>query len=346
MATSDELRERAAALVPARILEYVEHGADVGITAAEAALAWQQVRFVPRIFRDVRSVQLSTSFLDLEAQVPWGIAPSTLQRRVHPGGEMTMARAAAEAGSPMVVSSNAGTSFADIAATGVDFWVQCYLTQNRELSLPLLDRAVQAGARALVLTVDTPVVSTKLTSSGRSVWELVPDNELRVNFDAGHDSLPGSEKAADLGAADVAWLTERTGLPVVLKGVLHPTDATYGLEAGARAIWVSNHGGRQLDRAVSTAQALPAVAAAVAGRAPVYVDGGLRSAHDILAALALGANACFLGRLPLWALAQGDVGLADMHATLSAGLSQALALLGAATPAEARGRVAMGVHPL
>lgn len=333
----DGFRERAGAVVPERILEYVDHGSAAGVSAAEAPLAWETLRFRPRVLRDVTHVDLTTRFLDLSARVPWGIAPSTLQRRIHPGGEVVMAGAAAAAGSPMVVSSNAGSTFNDIAATGVDFWVQCYLTQDRALCLPLLERAVAAGARALVLTVDTPVVSTKHTASGREVWELVPAEELRVNFEPGHDRRPGAAKATDLTAADLAWLGESTGLPVVVKGVLHAEDASAAADAGAAAVWVSNHGGRQLDRAVPTAHALPEVVAGVAGRVPVYVDGGLRSPHDLLAALALGADACFLGRLPLWALAEGVEGLTRMHDGLRTGLTEALRLAGADTPRAARG---------
>lgn len=333
----DGLRDRAGALVPERILEYVDHGAADPTAAAEAPSAWAAVRFRPRIFQDVTAVDLATEFLDIQARVPWGIAPSTLQRRIHPHGEVAMAAAAAEAGSPMVVSSNAGSTFADIAATGVDFWVQCYVTQDRELCLPLLERAVAAGARGIVLTVDTPVVSTKHTASGRPVWELVPADELRVNFDAGHDDRPGAEKAGDLSAADVVWLAERTGLPVVLKGVLRGDDAELAVHAGAAAVWVSNHGGRQLGRAIPTAHALPEVAAAVAGRVPVYVDGGLRTPLDLLAAFALGADACFLGRLPLWALAQGEDGLRELHHRLHRDLTEALMLVGAPDPRAARG---------
>ena len=216
----------------------------------------------------------------------------------------------------MVVSSNAGTRFAEIGATGVRWWLQVYLPEHRDLAEPMLDRAVEAGAAAVVLTVDTPVVGTKYVAD-RPVWDTVDPADLRVNFDPDYDALPGSRKARDLGPGDIAWLAERTGLPVVVKGVLHPDDARRCVDAGAAAVWVSNHGGRQLDRAMTTAAALPAVVAAVRGRAQVYVDGGLRSGLDILAALALGADAAFLGRLPIYALVDGERGVARMHAELA-----------------------------
>ena len=216
-----------------------------------------------------------------------------------------MAQATAAAGTVLVVSSNAGTTFADIASTGVRWWLQAYLPADRTLAEPMLARAVDAGAEAVVLTVDTPVVATKYAAGDQVVWDVVDPELLRVNFDPGYEDAPGAEKALDLGPHDLVWLAEQTGLPVVAKGVLRPDDARRCVQAGAAAVWVSNHGGRQLDRAASTASCLPAVVAAVEGAAQVYVDGGIRSGLDVLAALALGADAVFLGRLPLYALVEG-----------------------------------------
>jgi 4-hydroxymandelate oxidase len=188
----------------------------------------------------------------------------------------------------------------------------------------------------VVLTVDTPVVGTKYVAE-RSVWDTVDPADLRVNFDAGYDPLGGGRKARDLGPDDIAWVAELTGLPVVAKGVLHPDDARRCIESAASAVWVSNHGGRQLDRTMTTASALPAVVAAVQDRGEVYVDGGIRSGLDVLAALALGADAAFLGRLPLYALAEGEEGVARLHTELAAQVSESLRLAGCRTPAEACG---------
>jgi 4-hydroxymandelate oxidase len=165
-----------------------------------------------------------------------------------------------------------------------------------------------------------------------------------VNFDPLHDDQPGSGKATDLGPHDLDWLAERTGLPVVVKGVLRPEDARRCVQAGAAAVWVSNHGGRQLDRAASTASCLPDVLAAVDGAAQVYVDGGLRSGLDVLAALALGADAAFLGRLPLFALTEGEDGVARMHAELLDQLLEALRLGGCRSVADTRG-IVQGLPP-
>jgi 4-hydroxymandelate oxidase len=199
----------------------------------------------------------------------------------------------------------------------------------------MLDRAVAAGAEAVVITVDTPVVSTRYVD-GASVWETLDPAMVRVNFDPGYDEQPGAEKALDLGPHDIGWVAGRTGLPVVVKGVLRPDDARRSVQAGAAAVWVSNHGGRQLDRAAATAECLPDVRDAVQGGAEVYVDGGVRSGLDILAALALGADAVFLGRLPLLALVDGENGVAALHHELLAQTLEALRLAGCRTAADTR----------
>jgi 4-hydroxymandelate oxidase len=248
-----------------------------------------------------------------------------LQRAADPRGEVAMAAACAAAGSRMVVSSNATATFPEIAATGVQWWLQAYLPQQRDLALPMLEAAVEAGAQAVVLTVDTPVVGTKYDAGEGTVWDTVPEEWIGVNLGPAADA----PKARDLGPADIGWLHDVTGLPVVTKGVLHADDARRAVDAGAAAVWVSNHGGRQLDRVASTAQCLPAVVDAVEGQAEVYVDGGVRSGTSALAALALGARACFLGRWPLYALATGgEEGVGRLLAGLTAELEEALLLAG------------------
>jgi len=329
------LEESARRSLPPEVFEYVSQGAREGVTAAAATAAWRSVRFRPRVLGGAVDVDLRVRLLGEELAVPWGIAPTTLQRTVHAEGELATARATAEAGALMVVSSNAGTPFAEIAGTGVRWWLQAYLPTDRELAGPMLDRAVAAGAGAVVLTVDTPVVATKYVAD-QAIWASVDPGTVRVNFDPGHEA-PAADKARDLGVGDLAWLRERTGLPVVVKGVLRGDDARRCAEAGAAGVWVSNHGGRQLDRVVATAEALPEVAAAIEGRAEVYVDGGARTGLDVLAGLALGAQAVFLGRLPLYALVEGPDGVSRMHAELREQVGEALLLAGCGTPREARG---------
>ncbi|MFB9315028.1 alpha-hydroxy acid oxidase [Nocardioides plantarum] len=335
------LEDRARLRLPAPVFEYVAQGARDGHTTAAAPGSWRQWPLHPHVLRDVTRVDPGTVVLGRTTAVPFGVAPTTLQRAIHPDGELAIARAVAAADGLMVVSSNAGTTFADLATTGVRWWVQCYLPADRTLALPLLRRAVEAGADAVVLTVDTPVVGTKYSTDpqGTVIWDVVDPSMLRVNFDPGYDDAPGSEKALDLGPHDIDWLRSTTGLPVVVKGVLRGDDAVRAVDAGASAVWVSNHGGRQLDGAVSTASALPGVVAAVHGRAQVYVDGGIRTGIDVVTALALGADHVFLGRLPLWALVDGEHGVRETLSELRDQTLETLRLTGAATVPDTRGLV-------
>jgi len=332
----DGLQHDAELALPAPVFRYFRQGAREGLTSAEARAAWRHHRFAPHTLRDVTEVDTATLLLGRGLSAPVGIAPTTLQRAAHPDGELAVARATAEAGSLMVVSSNAGTTFSDIAATGVRWWLQAYLPSDRSLATDLLSSAVAAGAEAVVLTVDTPVVGTKYDGVGATVWDDLETDVLRVNFPAGYDDQPGSHKATNLSAGDIAWLHEQTGLPVVVKGVLRPDDARSCAQAGAAAIWVSNHGGRQLDRTLPTAEALPAVVSALEGQTEVYVDGGISNGLDVLTALALGADCAFVGRLALWALVQGHDGVLRMHLELRAELEEAMRLAGVAHTADTR----------
>jgi len=247
----------------------------------------------------------------------------------------------------MVASSNGGTPFADLGKTGARWWVQAYLPQDRNLAAPLLERAVEGGAEAVVLTLDTPVVGTKYAAGEQIVWDVIDDGILQVNFDAGYAQAAGADKATDLGERDLAWLAETTGLPVVVKGVLRGDDARRCVDAGVAAVWVSNHGGRQLDRAASTASSLPGVVEAVGGAVEVYVDGGVRSGLDVLAALSLGADAVFLGRTPLLALVDGEAGVARALDELRDELVEAMRLAGCAAVPDTRGiAVDRGENPL
>lgn len=329
----EALEEEARRVLPPATFAYYRQGARDGVSAAEAVDAWTSVRLVPRVLQDVRTVSLASSVLGRTAALPIGVAPTTLQRAAHPDGEVAMATACATAGVPMVLSSNATATFAEVAATGVSWWLQAYLPQDRELARPMLEAAVEAGAAAVVLTVDTPLVGTKYDVGAGNVWADVPKEWLRVNLGAAADA----PKARDLGPADLGWLHDVTGLPVVPKGVLHPADARRAVDASAAAVWVSNHGGRQLDRVATTVDCLAGVVDEVGDAVEVYVDGGLRSGLSVLTALALGARACFLGRLPLYALATGGATrVRDLFDALGAELEEALALAGCADTAAAR----------
>lgn len=302
----EDILERARELLPAPVHRYFVQGADRGVSAAEATQAWSRLRLWPHVLRDVSTVDISTTVLGERLPTPLGIASTSMQGYVHPDGEVAMARAAAASDTLLVVPSNAGASFADIGATGARWWLQVYATADRSLIEPVVRRAVDAGASALALTVDTPVVSTRYGAEDPA-WAEVTEPPRRTNHEPGsrRPGAPGAAHARDLTPADLEWLARVGGVPVLAKGVLRPGDARRCVDAGAQAVWVSNHGGRQLDRAVSTATALPAVAAEVTAEAEVYVDGGIRHGLDTMAALAAGADLVLLGRLPLLSLAVG-----------------------------------------
>lgn len=326
----------ARAALPEHVWRFFVAGARDEVSLTESLTAWADVRLWPHVLRDVRSPDPSTSLLGTTFTGPLGIAPTSLQRLAHPDGELAMARAAAATDTLLVVSSNAGTEFAEIGDTGATWWLQAYITADRSLIAQTFRAAAAAGARAIVLTVDTPLPGAKYDIDDAAFGDL--GGVYGVNHPAAvRGTTPGAEHALDLGADDLRWLRELTGLPVVVKGVLRGDDAERCVDAGAAAVWVSNHGGRQLDRAASTRAALPAVTAAVGERAEVYVDGGIRNGIDVVTALALGATGVFCGRTPLLALAAG--GADRVRTTLELlhdEVVDALRLAGCATLADTR----------
>jgi 4-hydroxymandelate oxidase len=270
-------------------------------------------------------------------QTPVGVAPTGFQGLAHPDGELATARGAAAAGALLVLSSRSSRRIEDVgeatASAGGAWWFQVYVMRDRDLTARLASRAVAAGARALVLTADTPVVGRKRRDRGEGV---VPDTDFLVNTGPLAD-LSQAEQAADVTFGDIGWLARVTGVPVLVKGVLRADDARACVAAGAAGVIVSNHGGRQLDGAVPAALALPGVAAALDG-GEVFADGGLRTGEDVLTALALGARAVFLGRPVLWALACGGAdGVRDLLTGLTSDLAHAMALAGARSVAGIQG---------
>lgn len=330
----DALPDRARTTLPPAVHAYVEAGAWRETSRDEAETAWASYRFLPRVLRDVSSVSTATSILGLDLATPIAVAPSAMQRAVHPDGEKAMARGAAAVGALHVVSSNAGFPFAEIPAEG-PWWAQVYVHPDRTIASPFVRKAAAAGASALVLTVDTPRPGPKWTVREED-WEGIDLSWWRCN-QVGADA----DWATDLTVADIAFLREESGLPVVVKGVLRPDDALACVEAGAAAVYVSNHGGRQLDRTLAPAHALPGVVEAVDGRVPVLVDGGVRTGLDALCALALGADVVLVGRPAVWALAaEGAEGVRRLLAALTDELVTGLRLSGSARVADAREIVA------
>jgi 4-hydroxymandelate oxidase len=335
----------ARAKVRADYWDYVAGGSGEERTLGANRAAFDRVALRPRVLVDVSTCETSTTLLGSPLTGPIGIAPTAYHRMMHPEGEIATARAAAAAGVLYIPSFFASQPLEDIAAVGPGpRWLQLYWLRDRELFGSIVDRATAAGYRAMVLTVDAPVIAARRRDQ-RNGLALGP--EIRIaNLDAEFNaaarrSLPGRSAVAQhalealdpsITWADLAWLRERTPLPVVLKGILTAEDAVLAVEHGAAAIVVSNHGGRQLDNAVASLDALPEVVDAVAGRIPVLFDGGIRSGSDALVALALGADAVLVGRPVLWALAAGGSdAVAHLLDLLRAELAQAMALAGRPT---------------
>lgn len=333
-----ELAALAREVLPAPMWAYLETGAREGLSRDDAVAAWRAVRLWPRVLHGAGRPDLTTTVLGAALRTPVGVAPTSLQRVAHPEGELAMAAGAAAAGALHVVSSNAGHLFAEIGAAArtadpdAVWWVQAYLPPERHLAAPVLEAAADAGARAVALTVDTPFPGTKYEPA-EADWEGIDLSWHRANFEA----PAAARHHRGLRPDDLRWITETCGLPTVVKGVLRPDDARRCVDAGAAGVWVSNHGGRQLDRSVSTATALPLVAGAVGDDAEVYVDGGVRSGLDALTASALGAKAVLVGRPSVHALAvDGAAGVRALLQVLSEELAEALELAGCTRPEEAR----------
>lgn len=324
--------EAARRLLPEPVYEYYRAGAGDEVTTDEAGAAWASFRVRPKPLRDVSKVDLSTELLGLSLRTPLLVAPMAFHLLAHPRGELATSAGADEAGALCVVSTRASFAFEEIAAsTGAPWWFQVYVMKDRDLTARLVERAVASGARDLVLTGDTPYVGRKRRVG--AVRIPLPDDHFLVNISRhvpnGSDGRAAAAQDPAIGLETIDWLNRLSGLPVVVKGVLRGDSAVECLDAGAAAVIVSNHGGRQLDRGISSALALGEVCAAVAGRAPVLVDGGVRSGLDLFIALALGARAALIGRPVLWGLAcSGSDGVRDTLTAVLDDLEHVMALAG------------------
>ncbi len=343
------LEERAAQVLGPMALDYFRGGSDEESTVRENVLAWERWRLRPHVLRDVSTVSTATSVLGTPVPAPVLVAPTAYHELASPEGESGTARGAAAAGTVMVVSTFATQPMETIAAAAPDGvrWFQLYVYKDAGWTREIVARAVAAGHRALVLTVDVPVLGNRRRDE-RNAFALPPPLTLAHapadtprNTDGDPDAgsaLAGhvrQQVSASLTYDDVTRLRDLSGLPVVVKGVLRGDDAARCVEAGAAAVCVSNHGGRQLDGAVATADALPEVVAAVAGGAEVYVDGGVRHGVDVLRALALGARAVLVGRPVVYGLAAGGAaGVQAVLAELGEELVRAMALCGTPTVAD------------
>lgn len=319
---------------------WLEGGAADEITLRDNEAAWQALRLRPRVLRDLAGSQLGCTVGGRVLPHPLFVAPMAHQSALHPQAEVGCAVAAAALGASFVLSCQASTALEDVARLYLadrgrgTLWCQLHWLDTRDTSLGYLQRAADAGFEAAVLTVDAPVQGHR--DRERASGFLLPPGAGSVNLPPTAPHTLASLLAAAPTWRDLAWLTGHSPLPVWVKGVLHPQDAVLAAEHGASGLIVSNHGGRQLDTAPATAQALPEVAQAIGQRLPILVDGGLRRGTDVVKAFALGAQGVLVGRPIARALADGGAqGVARALRQWLDELAIALALCGLREPAQA-----------
>ncbi len=336
----------ARASLPREVSDYYEGGALDEITLRENTAGWERLKLYYRVLAGVRARDMSTTVLGQAVSMPILVAPTAFHRLACPEGEIASAKAARSAQTIFILSSLSNTAMeAVFAEAGKPRWFQLYIYNDRGVTLELVRRAEAAGADAIVLTVDVPGLGTR-ERDARNRFRL-PDGLTVENLTPlGTGSMPevkGSGLAAyvranfkeDLGFDDLEWLCRSTSLPVVVKGVCRGDDARRAAGQGARAVVVSNHGGRQLDTAPAPSDVLPAVVDAAGDLCEIYVDGGIRRGSDVLKAVALGARAVLVGRPLLWGLSVGgEEGATHILEILRRELDEAMLLCGCATLAD------------
>ncbi len=307
--------------------DYQAGGAGDEHSLADNLAAWARIRLKPRVLIDVSSRNLTTSAFGVPLAHPIVVAPTAAHRLSHPEGEIAAARGTAAAGGLFTLSTISSSPMQDVAAAVPDAprWFQLYSPSDREVRRALVDRAVEAGFGAIVLTVDLPLPGNR---------ERDTRNTFAVDLGA---HLPPDQPVDEAGIVvlptldwdELAWLRSVCPIPLLVKGVLRADDAVRAVDAGCDGVWVSNHGGRQLDTAISASDALPEIAEAVASRALIVVDGGVRRGIDVLKGIALGADLVAIGRPALWGLAvDGAAGVERVIGILRDELSLAMALSG------------------
>ncbi len=339
-----DIEQHALQVLSSNAREYYLGGAADEITLRANVSAFQHIFLRPRILADVAERSLQTSVLEQSWTMPIGIAPTAMQKLAHPEGEHATLKAAQKLGVPMICSTTATVAIEDLmhAQKGANTWFQVYVYKDREATRELVQRARDAGCTAIVLTADTPYLG-KREREARSGFHLPPDMELPNYRGLGIGAMNVSEGKEASGLAqhfsqnidpalcwsDIDWLAAQTALPLVVKGVLRADDAIMAWKHGAKGVIVSNHGGRQLDTAIPSIHALPAITDAVGEVIDVMLDGGIRRGTDVLKALALGAKAVFLGRPVLYGLAwQGEQGVERVLEIVREEFDLAMALCG------------------
>jgi L-lactate dehydrogenase (cytochrome) len=360
--TIGDLREIARRQVPRAVFDYTDGAAGAEISLRRSREAFERVEFRPRVLRNVSAVDPSTTLLGTRAALPLVFAPTGFTRLMHTEGESAVGRVAERAGVPYALSTMGTTSLEALAdaAPGGRRWFQLYLWRDREASAALVERARAAGYEALVLTVDTPVAGPRLRDV-RNGFTIPPALTARTMANAARHprwwmdllTTPPLEFASLRSwGGTVAELVDRVFEPaavladvralrtswpgaLIVKGILDADDARAVVDAGADAVVVSNHGGRQLDRSPTPLEQLPAIVSAVGDRAEVYLDGGILDGADVVAAVASGARACLIGRAYLYGLmAGGERGVQRAADILTREVTRTMQLLGVTSVAE------------
>ena len=337
-----DYEEIARRKLPKEIYDFIAGAADDEVSLARNRSAWGEIQLLPRVLIDVSNVDTSTTVLGQRVSAPVLLAPVAHQRAAHPEGEAATARAAAGSETIMILSTMATTTIEDVAAAATGpKWFQLYLYPEREITKRLVERAEKSGYTALCLTVDVPYLGHRERDLHNRLE--FPPGILPVNFlgevDVAAYQAQGQGSALAAQAASlisrvitwehVDWLRSITSLPLLIKGVLAAEDAKIALGHGVAGIVVSNHGARQLDGVPAPIEVLPEIVEAVAGRAPVLVDGGVRRGTDVVKALALGATAVLIGRPYIWGLAaEGEAGVRRVLEMLRTEFELAMALCG------------------
>ena len=360
--TVEEARRRARRRLPRSVYMALVAGAEKGVTLQDNVAAFSELRFAPpRIANLPATRDLATSVLGQEIALPVIASPTGVQA-VHPEGEAGVARGTAEAGTAMGLSSFGSMPVETVAQANPKLFFQTYWSGTRDQLVQRMERARQAGAKGLIVTLDwsfsngrdwgSPAIPEKMDL--RAVARFAPEGIVRPAYVRDwlrHGGLPdltvpnmaapGEPAPTFFGVYgewmqtqpptwdDIAWLREQWGAPFMVKGVMRPDDARRAVDIGATAVSVSNHGGNNLDGTPASIRALPAVVAAVGGQAEVLLDGGIRRGGDVVKALALGARAVMIGRACLWGLAAGGpAGVRNVFDILRAGIDSALLALG------------------
>lgn len=332
----EDFEYAAREVLPPAVFAYYSGGSGDEVTLKDNVEAFRRHRLRTRVFRDVSSIDCSTTFLGNHTPLPVGLAPTAQHGLAHPDGEIATARAAAEAGVVMCLSTLANRSLEEVASVGrASRWFQLYVHKDRGISRELIARAESAGYDAIVVTADFPYPGYRereLREPIRYGDQIVFGNFAEAMQGEGLTLTALLDQVVDNAVTwvDLDWVFETSRIPVLVKGILTAEDAKIAIDHGVAGIVVSNHGGRQLDRVPASIDVLEEVVDSVAGRAEIFLDGGIRRGTDVLVALALGARGVFIGRPYLYALAlAGEAGILRALQLLREEVVNALGLIGA-----------------